>query len=353
MTSRELVCAALNRANPARVPRDLWTLPWAQARYPEAIAALQRDFTWDFSSPDPQLNAQADVSAVTHGKDARQDEAAVSGDPYAVGEYRDAWGCTFVNIHGGVIGEVKEPLIRADDWSDACDVHIPEEWLRFEPGCINAQCTGEKFMLTPVTPRPFERLQFLRTSPLLYMDLMDPPPKMLDFLAQMHDFYCRLLTRYAQTDIDALFFMDDWGAQNNLLIPPALWEKLFLPLYRDYIDIAHRHGKKAFMHSDGNTLKILPQLIDAGLDAINCQIFCMGVKNLAPFRGKITFWGEMDRQHLLPAGSPQDVEQAVDAVYEALWADGGVIAQCEFGPGARPENVRRVYERFAEKGRLA
>ena len=57
------------------------------------------------------------------------------------------------------------------------------------------------------------------------------------------------------------------------------------------------------MHSDGNILKIYPQLIELGLDAINSQIFCMGVENLEPFAGKITFWGEMDRQHLLVNGS--------------------------------------------------
>jgi hypothetical protein len=34
----------------------------------------------------------------------------------------------------------------------------------------------------------------------------------------------------------------------------------------------------------------------------------------------------------------------VRAVRAHLYADGGVIAQCEFGPGAIPENVLRVFE---------
>ena len=49
--------------------------------------------------------------------------------------------------------------------------------------------------------------------------------------------------------------------------------------------------KKMFMHSDGNTLRIIPKLIDLGLDAMNCQIFCIGIEKLAPFKGKLTFWG--------------------------------------------------------------
>ena len=70
-----------------------------------------------------------------------------------------------------------------------------------------------------------------------------------------------------------LMFMDDWGAQNDLLISPVRWRKLFKPLYKDYIDIVHHHDKKAFMHSDGNILRVLPDLIELGLDAINSQIF--------------------------------------------------------------------------------
>ena len=40
----------------------------------------------------------------------------------------------------------------------------------------------------------------------------------------------------------------------------------------------------------------------------------------------------------------QDIEIAVKSVKEALWSDGGCIAQFEFGPGAKPENVNTVFE---------
>ena len=146
--------------------------------------------------------------------------------------------------------------------------------------------------------------------------------------------------------MDAISFMDDWGAQTELLISPQMWDTYFRPMYRDYIDIAHRYGKKAFMHSDGHTLRIIPKLIDLGLDAMNAQLFCMGVENLRPFRGKITFWGEIDRQHLLPYGTLQQIDDAVQSVYDTLWQDGGCTAQCEFGPGGKPENVLRVYEKW-------
>ena len=95
--------------------------------------------------------------------------------------------------------------------------------------------------------------------------------------------------------------------------------------------------------ADGNTISIIPKLIDLGLDALNAQIFCIGVENLKQVRGKITFWGEIDRQNILPYGSVSDVTNAVKRVYDTVWDNGYAIAQCEFGVGANPENVREVY----------
>jgi len=119
-------------------------------------------------------------------------------------------------------------------------------------------------------------------------------------------------------------------------------------MYQDYIDIAKAHGKKVTMHSDGNILEIYPYIVDMGVDMINSQVFCIGVENLKPFRGKITLWGEMDRQHILATGSMQDVRDGVKRVFDTMWKDGGCIAQCEFGPGAKPDNVYEVFRAWNE-----
>ena len=154
---------------------------------------------------------------------------------------------------------------------------------------------------------------------------------------------------WAQTDVDALNFMDDWGSQRALLISPKQWRAIFKPLYREYVEIAHRHGKKAFMHSDGYIADVIPDLIEIGLDTLNSQVFCMGVEQLGErFAGQITFWGEVDRQHLLGEATIPEVVEAVRRAKAALWRGGGAIAQCEFGPGGRPENVWAVYETWEE-----
>lgn len=327
-TSRELVYQTLNFENPARAPRQLWALPWAGLNYKDELAAIQRDYPDDITGVPGFL----------------RENPTTSGDPTAIGSFVDEWGCEFENIQAGVIGEVKDPLVK--DWAaDVAKVHIPRELLTIDPEKINRFCgESDKFMLAGCCPRPFEQLQFIRGTASLYMDLMAPPASMLAFIKQMHNFYCEMLEAWVKTDVDAVMWMDDWGSQQNLLISPATWCTYFKPLYRDYIDIAHGAGKKIFMHSDGYTLSIYPHLIELGLDAMNSQLFCMGIDNLAQHAGKITFWGEIDRQHMLPEATTEEIDQGVRKVHSTLWKNGGCIAQCEFGPGARPDNVRQVFE---------
>lgn len=332
MTSRELVHSTLEFKNTGgRAPRNLWFLPWAQNNYPGELAKIREDFPDDFSGAETTY----------------RELPKTVGQQMEIGVYVDEWNCTFHNLQRGVIGEVKEPLIPADDmeWVNADKVHLPEEWLTFDMDMVNRSCAAtDKFVTGGCCPNPFERLQYIRGTENLYMDLMFPTPGMLAFFRRLHDFHCRLLERWCKTDVDAVNFMDDWGSQKNLLISPELWTELFKPMYRDFVEIAHSHGKKIFMHSDGNVLQIYPHLIEIGVDAFNSQLFCMGVENLAPFKGKITFWGEIDRQYILPWGTEQDAENAVKLVHDTLWDNGGCIAQCEFGPGAKPQNVYKVFE---------
>jgi hypothetical protein len=63
------------------------------------------------------------------------------------------------------------------------------------------------------------------------------------------------------------------------------------------------------------------------------------------YRGKISFWGEIDRQRILPYGTQNDVHAAVRRVRKALDNGcGGVIAQCEWGKDNSVENIAAVFE---------
>jgi hypothetical protein len=328
MTSREIVKRTLEFRSPFRIPRHLWLLPWASIYFPVELARIQKDFPDDIVYSPPFFKKTPPTQ----------------GDEYAPGIFIDEWGCLIENRQTGIIGEVKEPFLKS--WSDIDTVRPPLDRLSVDTGRVNAYCkSSDKFVVAGCRVRPFEQLQFLRKSVNLYMDLAEQPKGLFVLLERIHEFYKQELELWAGTDVDALLFSDDWGGQKSLLISPALWRTMFKPLYKEYVDIAHRSGKFMFMHSDGYIMDIFPDLVEIGIDAVNSQVFCMDMESLGRrFRGKITFWGEIDRQHILPYGTPEEVRAAVGRAWGSLYDHGGVIAQCEFGIGAKPENVRLVFE---------
>ncbi|MFG0253033.1 MAG: uroporphyrinogen decarboxylase family protein, partial [Phycisphaerales bacterium JB038] len=289
-------------ARPDRPPRDLWSLPIAWREQGEAamqdfLDRWPRDFDGPWITNEPLL-------------------ALTEGDPYEVGQYRDEWGCVFENIQAGVIGEVKEPLLR--DWSRLEDLRPPVEALSFDVEAVNDRCrASDRFMMAACCPRLFERLQFLRGTEALYMDLARRPAELDELIRIVHEFYCAELEAWARTDVDALGIMDDWGSQQGLLMAPKRWRELFRPLYADYTRIAREAGKKFFMHSDGCIFDIYEDLIEIGVDAVNSQLFCMDIEEIGRrFAGRITFWGEIDRQWILPEGTEQDCRDAVARVVQ-------------------------------------
>ena len=332
VTPRELVKQAIAFDGPARLPRQLWLLPWAAKHYPEEVARIEQEFPADI------VTIPIFCSEPVPGQ----------GNAYTVGTFVDAWGCEFENLQEGIIGEVKQPQIQ--DWADTGHVRFPRERLTVESEQVASFCQDtDRYVIAGTCPRPFERLQFLRGTENLYLDLGRPSSTFRDFLLRLHAFYVEELQRWAQTDVDALMFMDDWGSQQGLLISPDLWRELFKPLYAEYIDIAHRSGKHAFMHSDGYITDIVPDLIEIELDVLNSQVFCMDVEELGSrFGGALCFWGEMDRQQLLPRATTEEIAVATRRLVAAFHRNGGFIAMCEFGPGAQPENVREFFAVCAE-----
>ena len=247
------------------------------------------------------------------------------------------------------MGIVHEPVIRT--WEDLNLLKLPEATLDLDVESINRFCRStDQFVYAGSIVRPFERFQFLRTMEVSLMDVIMQEAGFLDLINRLHGHFCREVEAWAKTEVDAIFLMDDWGTQHAMMVDPAIFREHFKPMYRDYCRIAQQYGKYVFMHSDGNILDIIPDLIEVGIHALNSQVFCMGLDRLGEIgRGKITFWGEIDRQNILPNGSLTEIREAVQLLFHYLYDRGGVIAQCEFGPGAIPENV---YEVFAEWDRV-
>jgi hypothetical protein len=333
MTSRELVFRALEFDRPERAPRDLWSLPWVAEHRAEDLAAVLERWPSDFVGA-----GQLGPGDRARGTRARK------------GVWVDEWGCAFTAGEDGVIGEVKNPPLA--DWSALDSFQPPWEIIdRADFEAVN-RAAGEnmageaKFLKCGTSLRPFERIQFLRGSENVYIDLAYETAELRRLIEMVHEFYLRELDGWTATAADGLSFMDDWGSQKALLIHPDQWRRLFKPLYREYCDRMHAAGKKVFFHSDGHIQAIYGDLIEVGMDAVNSQLFCMDIEALArDCKGKVTFWGELDRQRLLPFGTPAEVRAAVARVRRALDdGRGGVIAQLEWGKHNPRENIEAALE---------
>ncbi len=332
---REIVHDCLNLNTPERMPRDLWVLPWAEIHYPDALREMQDRFPTDFVTSPAVYNTSS----------------RVKGDPFKTGYYTDEWGCEFKNIQDGIIGEVENTAIS--DLSDIGFVNPPYELfpdnIQKAYDTINQFCeTTDRFVLSGCCPRPWERYQFLRGSEEALMDILIQDSGTQDILKILHEFYLKEIEFWAKSDVDGISFMDDWGAQNQLLIPPEIWKELFKPMYKEYCDLIHSYDKFAFMHSDGHITAIYEDLIEVGVDAVNSQLFCMDIEEIGRIaKGRITFWGEIDRQFVLPSKDPQEGRDAVRKVAKSLYdPSGGIIAQFEFGPGTNPDTAFAVFEEW-------
>jgi len=338
MTSRERVRNVLNHKEVDRFPRHLWSLPNVAMFKKEALADFYARFDIDITGPDMSFG-QSKYS---------------KGVACVIGRYTDEFGCIWDVTEDGVIGEVKKAIF--EDWSELDNYRMPWEILdTMDLSRVNESCKNtDKFVIAGTHIRPFERMQFMRGTENLFMDLALGDPHVERLSKMLHEFSMRQLEALVNTDIDAVSFMDDWGTQLTLLISPNIWRQVFKPLYKEYCDLAHSKGKYVFFHSDGNIELIYPDLIEIGVDALNSQLFCMDIEGLAEKYGdKITFWGEIDRQNTIPFGSADDVRAAVDRVASAIIKKNqmrtGAIAQCEWNAFDPYENILAVFDQWNKK----
>ena len=332
MTSRDRVLATLDHGGPDRLSRDVWGWRFIQRHQPADWARVTEQFPLDFLRVPSVLGP----SARAQGERGESDL------------YTDDWGSAWRSLETGLSGEVTAPALQ--DWADLEGYEPPYETLEYpaledvRSACASTTC----FRLGEVGAGPFERLQFLRGTEALYVDIGEKSDALDELLARVHDFYLRHFELWCRTDVDAVTLGDDWGSQNALLVAPDWWRRYFKPLYAEYFDLLRQAGKRVFYHSDGMIREIIPDLIEIGVEALNCQVFCMNIEELGrSFRGKVTFWGELDRQKLLPLGSPEEVREAARRLRHALGdGKGGLIAQLHWATDVPTENVLAAFEEF-------
>jgi len=337
MNSRERVNCAITFKNPDRVPISHAVLPAAQLKYGEPLAEILTEYRDDF------------------GWDYLRDLPVEKFPPlYKEGRNKDDFDTVWQVECAGICGiPVEFPIKNLENYQDYI---WPKEFSAGPPSYrqYSGHMVGGEGRWYPrgAWIVYFEQMQQLRGMEQFLMDIAYESEDLLSFMDEMLSFNLAWISKWTNLDYAGLHFADDWGGQSRLLIKPDTWRKLFKARYAEMFKKVHEAGMHVWFHSDGHINDIISDLIEIGVDVINCQISVMGhdwvYQNM---RGKVAIRTDIDRQYILPFGSPTEVKEEVQRTFDACGGpDGGIIACGEIGPDVPLENIRALYEAFLDYG---
>jgi uroporphyrinogen decarboxylase len=115
-----------------------------------------------------------------------------------------------------------------------------------------------------------------------------------------------------------------------------------------------RAGKAVLIHSCGQVQELFPDLIESGLDVFNpFQPEAMDpIEMKQRFGDKLTFFGGVSVQSLLPFGTPQAIRAETRRLMDAVGRGGGfIIGPSHDIPGDVPiENIVTFIETVHDHG---
>ncbi len=208
--------------------------------------------------------------------------------------------------------------------------------------------------------------QFFYRNDNFFMLLAGEPERAEAFLDRLVEVHLESLKRFLGAvgdQIDIIVFGDDLGMQTGPQISPEMYRRFFKPRHRIMWETAKklapagRGGEpdrpplRVMLHSCGSIRALLPDLIDAGLDAVNpVQISTLGMEAAGlkrDFGRDIVLWGGgCETQTVLRTGSPAEVRDHVRRQVDILAPGGGFVFQQVHNilAGVPAENIVAMFD---------
>ena len=174
--------------------------------------------------------------------------------------------------------------------------------------------------------------------------------------AKIMEFYLKaneIFYEATKGKLDAVLIGNDMGSQRGLMISPEMVRRFVIPGAKKLIKQAHSYGLKVIYHSCGSIFEIIPDLIEAGVDAVHpIQALAVGMEpqHLKDnFGDKVSFCGGVDTQDLLVNGSTDDVKAKVMELRD-IFPTGLTISPSHEAimPDVPPENIRALFDAATE-----
>jgi uroporphyrinogen decarboxylase len=231
-----------------------------------------------------------------------------------------------------------------------------EEGLKhLTEGAKKLRASTDRAILALFGGNLLESGQFLFRNDNFFMLLGGEPQKAHDFLDQLLESHLAKLETFLGAVgpyIDIIVFGDDLGMQSGPQISPAMYREFFKPRHsRMWKRAKELADVKVMLHCCGGVRQLLPDLIDAGLDAINpVQITCSGMDSAQlkrEFGKDIVFWGGgCNTQEILPKATPEAIRGHVKEQVSILGPGGGFVFQQVHNilADVPPENIVAMLE---------
>jgi len=335
MTRRERVIAALEHRETDFIPYDVG-----------CTAEAAKKLT-DYFGQDSDLQARMNnhIMSVSSGLKAELKPG------YVRDEYGVVWNRT-VDQDIGVVENIQIPDYETRAYR-LPPVEQDEIAARLEKLTKNK---GDKFGVFNISFSLFERAWTLRGMENILTDMLLEPEALASLLDEITERNLLLIDQALACDaVDAIMFGDDWGSQRELLMGRAHWVKFLKPCLAKMYGRAKTGGRYVFQHSCGKIEAVFPDLIEIGL---NCyQTFQPEIYDIEKVKreigDKLTFWGGISTQQLLPVADAETVKSETVRIMKIMGKNGGDIAAPTHAmPKDIPlENMLAMLEVFQNQGK--
>jgi uroporphyrinogen decarboxylase len=336
MNSRQRVIAALTRRElPDRVPLQFDLSRVLADRLcqkygiaPHYTTAYYEDVTYRLSNNDLRVAMGSDCVVVGAGL-PRNYAHPVDKDGCIINEFgmRMRQGPIYMEV-------VEHPLAHVTEASEVEDFPFPDPLAagRYDDAAMYIEkYRGEYFIIGDVELTMFDMMQQLVGMEKLLTDMALGMPYIEPLIEKCKNFALAVGQQLIRMGVDGIWTGDDFGGQQGLLISPRMWRQYFKERYREiYAAFKALNPDVIIMqHCDGAVAPILEEWIEVGMEVFN------PVQPNVPghdpqelkrrFGDRLSFWGAIDQQKLLPFGSPAEIEADVKNKIAILGQGGGYM----------------------------
>jgi len=263
--------------------------------------------------------------------------------------FQDDFGVIWNRTVDKDIGVIENIQIPEPEMGDYKFPSVPIERIRKQ--CEETLANAEDcFTCASIGFSLFERAWTLVGMEDLLVYMLTEPDFVTALMDAIVEFNLQVIDIYLEYDFDCIFFGDDWGQQQGLIMGAELWHRFIKsPLSKMYA-AAKEKGRFVMQHSCGDIHELYPTLIEIGLDAhqtFQPEIFDIH-ETKEKYGGKLSFWGGISTQRMLPFETPKGVVEKAKDIMAIMGKNGGfIVAPTHSVPGdVPPENIDALIKLF-------